>query len=407
MMTVILIILLSVTGFFTLYLFFLMVVGFFYKSKIKTDLISAADTAEARRIAVIVPAHNEEQVIEKTLTSLFNIDYPTDRFRVIVIADNCTDNTPLIASKKGVIVLERENKNLSGKGYALRWCFELLLKSLKQKFDAFLVVDADTIVSRDILKVMNFYLRAGSQAIQCADLVLPLPGSWNSEMTRVGLYLYNYVRPLGRKILNLSAGLRGNGMCFTKNLIEVIPWQSYSQTEDIEYGMILLLNDVSVTFAPEAKVYAVMPSDPQNAESQRARWEFGRLSLLKVYSSRLLKEAIRKKSYRIFDSLIELITPAFVSLFLITVVLLSITLVLFVTRLLSAGTYVLLFAILLMLQIFFVLGGLYLSKADSNAYKALWKAPKFIFWKFLLYIRLAFNGHTNLWVRTTREEQAK
>ncbi|OGU33906.1 MAG: hypothetical protein A2068_02800 [Ignavibacteria bacterium GWB2_35_6b] len=402
-MTILLIIPLIAAGLFTLYLSFLTVIGFFYKSKLKTiNSYPPGSNQKKHSFAIIVPAHNEEDVIAQTVANLMNINYQEELFQVFVVADNCSDKTFICASKMGAVVLERENGELLGKGHALKWCFRLLLKSHKS-FDAFLVIDADTIVTADILQVLNLYLINGYQAIQCADLVKPNPGAWSSEITRVGLYLYNYVRPLGRKMINCSAGLRGNGMCFTTNLMKNIPWEAYSQTEDLEYGLILLLNGIPVTFAPEAKVHAVMPSNPKNAETQRARWEFGRLPLLKKYSGLLLKEAIKKKSFQIFDSFIELITPAFVNLFLFTTAMFVLNVFLTFLNLLSTNILALLWFIVFALQIFYVLGGLYLSHADINAYKALWYAPKYMFWKFILYLKVFSKGHTKLWVRTARE----
>jgi cellulose synthase/poly-beta-1,6-N-acetylglucosamine synthase-like glycosyltransferase len=406
-MTILLLIILLAVGFFTIYLSLLTIIGFFYKSKIKINDPSQPVNEKLNRFAIVVPAHNEELVIEKTVNNLLNVDYPSELFEIIVIADNCTDKTSVLAYKQRTVVLERENKQLKGKGHALRWCIELLLKGYRKKFDAFLVIDADTVVEKNIFKVLNIYVNNGNQAIQCADLVSPQPGSWSSEITRVGLYLYNYVRPLGRKMLNLSAGLRGNGMCFTSNLLEKFPWQSYSQTEDLEYGLHLLLNGISVTFAPEAKVFAIMPINEQNAETQRARWEFGRFSVVKKYSFRLLKEAIKKRSFKIFDAFVELITPAFVNLFLITFLFFVSTFILTIIGLLESNSFLILFSALFVLQIFYVIGGLYLSKADKNAYKALWKVPKFIIWKLTLYLRLLLKGHTKIWIRTAREDAVK
>ncbi len=409
-MKILLIVFLIAIGFFTIYLSLLTILGFLYNGKTKIKgRYRQTGNQKKNCFAVVVPAHNEEFVIAGTVSNLMNIDYPKELFQVFVVADNCTDKTFIYALKAGATVFERENKELQGKGHALRWCFKLLLKNkwrsqgVLKPFDAFLIIDADTTVSGDILEVLNTYLNNGSEAIQCADLVKPNPGAWSSEITRVGLYLYNYVRPLGRKMLNCSAGLRGNGMCFTASLLEKIPWQAYSQTEDLEYGLILLLNGIPVTFAPEAKVEAVMPVNPHNAETQRARWEFGRFPLVKKYSFELLKEACRKKSFVIFDSFVELITPTFVNLFLLTFVMLIINLLLTIINVLSTNTFLLLWIILLSMQLFYVLGGLFLSKADINAYKALLYAPKYAFWKLILYIRILVQGHTKLWIRTIRE----
>ncbi|MEW6193621.1 MAG: glycosyltransferase family 2 protein [Bacteroidota bacterium] len=405
-MTILLIICLTAVGFFTIYSSVLVLFGFVYKNRMNV-VKAKPDVTEQKqfRFAIIIPAHNEERVIEQTAANLLAVDYPKELFQVFVVADNCTDETFLRASRAGAIVFERESKEFRGKGYALRWCFELLLKS-RRNFNAFLVIDADTIVSKNILEVLNTYLNNGSQVIQCADLVEPKPGAWSSEITRVGLYLYNYARPLGRKMLNCSAGLRGNGMCFDVDVLRKNPWLAYSQTEDLEYGLNLLLKGITVTFAPEAKVFASMPSKPQNAESQRARWELGRFPIIKKYSLLLLKEALGKKSFKIFDAFVELITPAFTNLFLITAVMLLATWLITYAGILSSNFFLIMWILFLALQIFYVLGGLFLARADASAYKALLNAPKFALWKLILYFKLMTKGHTKAWIRTAREDAA-
>lgn len=207
-------------------------------------------------------------------------------------------------------------------------------------------------------------------------------------------------------MLNCSAGLRGNGMCFTTDVLKKIPWFAYSQTEDLEYGLNLLLRGVTVTFAPEAKVYATMPAKPQNAETQRARWELGRFPIIKKYFLLLLVSAFKKKSFKIFDAFVELITPAFTNLFLITAVMLLLTLLLTSVGILPANIFLWLWVLLIALQIFYVLGGLYLAHADASAYKALLNAPKYALWKLILYFKLITKGHTKAWIRTAREDAA-
>ena len=82
-----------------------------------------------RRFAVMVPAHNEEAVIEKTLHSLKQIYYPSNKFEIVVIADNCNDKTRNYRQKMNVMVLERFDSINVGKGYALRWCMDQLIDS--------------------------------------------------------------------------------------------------------------------------------------------------------------------------------------------------------------------------------------------------------------------------------------
>ena len=387
---------LVIIGLFTFYLSLLTALAFFYSSVINEAV------RKWNRFAVIIPAHNEEIPIEQTLQYLFNISYPYELFDVIVVADNCEDKTAVISARKGALVLERFNKNFKGKGYALKWSFDLLLRSSK-KYDAFLIVDADTMVSENILQIMNSYINNGAEAIQCSDLVRPQQNSWSSEITRVGLILYNYVKPLGKKVINCSSGLRGNGMCFTSDILKRNPWQAFSQTEDLEYGINLLLNGTRTIFAPEAQVKAIMPTNSKNAESQRARWEIGRFPLIFKYAGNLFLAAISKKSLDLFDTFLDLISPAFVNLFSLTILMIMVNIVLLILNISGTNIFMLIWSILLFMQIYHVIGGLYVAGADLDAYKALFHVPRYAVWKMLLYLKLALKGHAKLWVRTARE----
>ena len=356
-----------------------------------------------RRFAVVVPAHNEEISLSRTLRSLKGINYPGDLFEIIVVADNCTDQTANVARREGIIVMERTDTSKRGKGHALRWCFDKIL-SETPSYDAVVVIDADSTASTNFLTVMNYYLDQGSRVLQCSDMVDPQPGSWSSEITRLGFTLYNHVRPLGRSLYGGSAGIRGNGMCFTAGVLKTIPWNTYSLNEDLEYGLILLLNGIVVDFAPEAKVFATMPTSARNAESQRSRWERGRFPVIKKYGPLLLRESIRKLSFLPFDAFVELVTPAFVNLFGAAALLFVVNFIIWQCGGEFVQLYILWWALVVSCGILHVLLGLVAARADRLLYKAFFHIPRYALWKILLYTRLFKNKQTQEWVRTTRDQ---
>lgn len=356
-----------------------------------------------RRFAILVPAHNEELVIEKTITSLKNIDYPRDLYDIVVIADNCSDKTAALSKESGVMVYERVDRVHVGKGYALRWCLDQIMRS-QLSHDAFVVIDADTVVSSNFLSVMEAYLDEGAECIQCSDLVVPQPGTWSPEMTRVAFILHNYVRPLGKLSIGCSAGLNGNGMCFSRRMVETMPWNTYSRVEDLERYLSLALDGVKVQFAPEAVVHAIMPSTPKNAESQRRRWEIGRFPIIAKYAGPMITAALRKRSLMILEAFIDLITPAFLNL-------VEVSLAMFVVNLIALAFGVswladlsLAWVIILLLEVFHVFGGLKAANADPGAYKALINTPRYALWKLKLYVKTILRGDDKAWVRTARED---
>jgi 1,2-diacylglycerol 3-beta-glucosyltransferase len=355
-----------------------------------------------RRFAVVIPAHNEEHGIVDTITSILRVEYPRDRFDVVVLADNCTDSTAARASGAGAVVLERREPALRGKGHALRWGFDRLFEG-ERTYDAFIVVDADSVVSPNYLTVMNRYLERGAPVLQSSDLVDPGNCAWNAQMTRIGFLLYNYVRPLGRNALGGTAGLRGNGMCFSAEVLRKNPWDAFSVTEDLEYGLHLFTAGVNVTFVPEATVLAVMPQNPENAEGQRARWEGGRLAIIREYAWPLLRGAMHGRPLASLDAFFDLVTPALVTITGFVLAAGLVTLGLDLLGFTSMGTYSVLWGAAAVAACVHLTAWLRIASAEQSLYRALFQLPRFALWKLRVYATMPGRWTKDVWVRTTRE----
>ncbi|TAK66366.1 MAG: glycosyltransferase [Bacteroidetes bacterium] len=358
-----------------------------------------------RVFAVIIPAHNEALTLGKTLRSVQSVEYPKSRFDIHVIADNCSDQTAAIAGQCGAMVHERRNNQLIGKGYALQWMFDQILTS-EQQYDAVVVIDADSVVSKNILTIMNNYLENGAHVIQVADVVAPQPNVWTSEIIRLAFTLYNVVRPLGKRLIGCSAGLRGNGMCFSTGTLRSVRWEAFSLTEDLEYGLTLLFHDIQVMFAPEATVVATMPSVAKHSESQRARWETGRFPVIKQYASRLLAGALRKRSLKLLDAVIDLVMPPFVNMLLLVTGFLCAHALLWTVGIEASGEYIWRWMVVWGIGVTHVLVGMLAVKADKLLFKALLFVPRYALWKVLLYGKLLLHGKPERWIRTEREPSA-
>lgn len=360
------------------------------------------EASRKRKFAIVLPAHNEEKVIAKSLYSMSGLVYPRNLYDLIVIADNCTDNSAKIARSLGATVLERSNDHDCGKGYALRWAFDQILK-WKNNYDAIIVFDSDSLVSGNYLEVMNYYMDHGSKVIQSSDLVLPQPGAWSSESTRIGFLLYNYVKPMGRKVLGLDMGLRGNGMCFSTQVLREIPWQAWSLTEDVEYGLTLQLEGIKIDFAPEAEVTAQMPTRAQNAESQRRRWEIGRYPVIRKYAPRLLAAVFTKRSIRYFDSFIDLITPPLVNTLLFVLLMCGLNVLLWAFGAIAAS-FIWIWVTIAAFGFLHLFVGLLAAGADRQLFRSLFYIPKYVFWKIKVYLKTLLNHRKGeRWIRTTRE----
>jgi cellulose synthase/poly-beta-1,6-N-acetylglucosamine synthase-like glycosyltransferase len=252
----------------------------------------AIDRSSRRlRFDVIVPAHNEAAVIEAVVANLLKLDWPVDGYRVLVIADNCTDSTAALARLAGAVVLERHDLTRRGKGYALAYAFEA--SQAKRWAHAVAVVDADTEVSPNLLEAFAARIESGAKAIQVHYGVLNPNDSWRTRLMAVAMAAFHRVRSRAREKLKVSCGLRGNGWCVTHRVLRRVPYHAYSLAEDIEYGIDLGLAGCRVHYADEAQVVGMMVSGDAAASLQRRRWEDGRFQLIRSRSGPLLKSASR------------------------------------------------------------------------------------------------------------------
>lgn len=347
-----------------------------------------------QRFAILVPAHNEERLLPSTLASLRAMDYPPELFQVYVVADNCNDRTAELARQGGARVYERFNTELVGKGYALEWLLEKVWAS-QTEHDAIVILDADTVVSPNFLRVMDARMARGERAIQAYYAVRDPASSRSASLRAVALAVLHYLRPQGRMVLGGSTGLKGNGMVFAADIMRKHRWPA-SLTEDIEYHMALILAGERVMFAPDAQVQAEMPDTLNSSQSQNVRWERGRVEMVQNYVPRLMREAARRRSFLLFDAAVEQLIPPY------SVVAGASVAGLAAAAALRSRPAVLLGLALIKGQIVYIFTGLALSQAPRHVYLTLLYAPFFVLWKIWLYIRVLFGRNNQDWIRTRR-----
>lgn len=215
--------------------------------------------APTKSFAVLVAAHNEEQVVGALIENLKRLDYPRHLYDIFVICDNCTDNTAEIARSLGVYAYERRNPNLRGKGYAIEWMLKELWK-LPRSYDAIVMFDADNLVNPDYLTHMNNDLCNGSRVIQAyLDTKKNPHDSWVTSAYAITYWYCNRLWQLPRKKLKLANYLGGTGMCFESNLLKEMGWGATSLVEDLEFTMRCVQRGIYPTFNHEAKVYDEKP----------------------------------------------------------------------------------------------------------------------------------------------------
>lgn len=355
------------------------------------------------RFVVLIPAHDEERGLGTTLDSVAQLDYPPDLFSVHVVADNCTDATAAVARRHGVHVHERVDALAPGKGPALSWLLRRL-DATGVAYDAVAVIDADSSVSAGFLRVMDARLARGDRVVQGYYGVRDVEGSWVVALRGAALAARHYLRPLGRTSLGGSAGLHGNGMVFSAEVMHDRSWSGHL-TEDIELEAELLLDGERVAFAPDAQVAAEMPVGLAGARSQNERWERGRVEVAKRYVPRLLqgpRDAPMPHRLRCVDAAVDHLVPPLSMVAAATVATGLLSGLLWVTRRTALSRFNLVVSLAVGgTQAAYVASGLHMTGAPRSVWISLLRAPLFVLWKLPLWLQALVAGPTS-WIRTAR-----
>jgi cellulose synthase/poly-beta-1,6-N-acetylglucosamine synthase-like glycosyltransferase len=354
------------------------------------------------RFDIVVPAHNEESEIAQTVASLLAVDYPKDRCRVFVVADNCTDGTAARAAAAGAQVLVRTDTERRGKGHALAFAFARMLADAVA--DVIVVVDADTLVSPNLLRAFAARFAAGAQVVQ-ADYGPRNPrASWRTRIMTIALAAFHGVRSVARERLGLSCGLRGNGMGFRRGVLQAHPPQAFSIVEDLEYGIQLGYAGIRVTYVDEASVRGHMAVSERDSRTQRRRWERGRRDLVRANVLPLLRGAFARRDPALADLAFDLIVPPIGQIMMWGVLGLAVSLA--AVRLVDSRVVAapwLWGSILAGVALHVAQGWRFSGSGWRGLVDLLW-APVYVIWKVTL--RFADRGRApSEWVRTRREVQ--
>ncbi|MGH3607635.1 MAG: glycosyltransferase family 2 protein [Pseudonocardiaceae bacterium] len=348
-------------------------------------------------LVVLIPAHDEERQIAGTLESVLASDYPSERRRVLVVADNCSDRTADVARSQGVEVWERRDLAQRGKGFALTWAFARL--SEDASVAGVCIVDADCRISANLLSAMAARLGAGAEAVQAPYLVSNPEESQKSALRWAGFALFNVVRPLGREQLGMSAGLFGTGLAMSRGLMRRSPWQAHSYAEDREQHMRWVLDGARVVFAPEAEVTSPATGSGTGVRARESRWESGRLRLAMTLAPSLLARAVRQREMRALDAALEpiLMPQSLLAACGLTGV---------GAALLARDRLSKRLALAAVLgQSVYVIGGLAVTRAPRPVWAALLTAPRFLAERLGLFGRLLTKGGPTEWERTPRDRE--
>lgn len=343
------------------------------------------------KLAVVVPAHDEASGIAACVASLFACAAPPNGLRVVVIADNCTDDTAALAREAGAEVIERHDLERRGKGYALEVAFDQVLEDAD--VEAVLVVDADTGVEHNFLVEMAGAFGAGADGAQCRYLIGNADATDKGHLMNVALLAFNVARPRGRAQLGLSVGILGNGFGLHRRVLERLPYTARSVVEDLEYHLMMVREGFTMRFVESTSVTADLPVSEEGQTTQRARWEGGRYRMIREHAPGLLLEVLTGRG-KLLEPLGELLLlPLATHVGILTVVLV----VPFPpTQLYAASALALVAA--------HVAASIYVGGGGRAELMAIAKAPMYVLQKAkLLPSILRASKATQAWVRTARD----
>lgn len=246
---------------------------------------------ELRRYAVLIAARNEEKVLPHLLDSIREQDYPAELITTFVIADNCTDRTADVAAEHGATVFTRSNKSQVGKGYALNYLLDKIRQNFGwDAFDAFLIFDADNLLSRDYIRQINALPSNGYEAFCGYRNTKNFGANWISSSYALWYLHESTHMNRSRMLLGVGCAVNGTGFGFARSLLERLGgWNFFTLTEDIEFNNWCACNGVKIGYCHEAVLFDEQPLTFRQSWNQRIRWAQGGIQVSFKYVGRILK----------------------------------------------------------------------------------------------------------------------
>jgi cellulose synthase/poly-beta-1,6-N-acetylglucosamine synthase-like glycosyltransferase len=267
--------------------------------------VPEAARGEPQRFLFLIPAHNEEEIIEPCVRSLLAMDYPAGRARVVVIADNCTDRTAEVSRAAGAEALERHDLVLRGKPRAIAWA---LGHQDLNALDAVVIIDADSVVEPTFARAIEATGPLRDSAGQAYFATLNENDNWLTLLAGVLARARYEVTYPQRERAGLNCPLTGNGMVLGAGLLTERGWNAFSLTENWELYASLTADGVPIRYIRGAKLLSQEVQNLSQGVSQRRRWVVGRRETLRQWIKPLVTSR-RIGFAQKADALFELAAP--------------------------------------------------------------------------------------------------
>jgi cellulose synthase/poly-beta-1,6-N-acetylglucosamine synthase-like glycosyltransferase len=357
------------------------------------------DPPECRtvRVAVLVPAHNESTHVLPTITCVQAEMQPGDR--LLVVADNCSDDTAALARAAGATVSERQHATLRGKGHALAHGVDQLRADPP---DVVMILDADCVVTPGAVRALAGRAAALGRPVQMLNLMQAQPGSGlKFRLLEFAMRLKNQVRPLGAARLGGACHLMGTGMALPWRLIASAPLATGHIAEDMKLGVQLTREGHPAAFYAGGQVSSAFVTDAATARTQKSRWEHGHLQVIGEELPGLIAAALTRRSRALAVLALDLMIPpmAFYGLLLVGLLALTGLGALLTPLLLPAFGVTLAGAALFGLAVLLAWAGWARTLIRPTELLAV---PLYMLWKLPVYVAYVLKRRSG-WVRTKRD----
>lgn len=349
------------------------------------------------RLAILVPAHNEASGIAATIDAVTPQLHAGDR--VVVVADNCDDDTADVVRRCGAEVFERSHATDRGKGFALAFGVDALRADPP---GLVVILDADCMLSVGALDALAAQVISTGRPAQ--GLYLMLAAADARLPRRIAQFAWrvrNWARPAGWHRLGLPCQLMGTGMAFTWPMLREAPLANASIVEDMKLGIDLGIDGKPPIFCSAALVTSHFPEAAAATQTQRTRWEHGHLQMIVSEVPGMLAAAWRRRDARLVGMALDLSVPplALLASFLIAGTVMAALLSFWIDDLLPVAG----FALLLVLFCGGALAAWRSHGRDLVRLAELLTIPLYILRKLPLYLRFLVRRERR-WVRTDRDK---
>lgn len=299
---------------FCLYVFVPVIFYLLFATRIRQLFRPRATTAEAAQtdFILLVPAHNEAELLPSLLASVGQLNYPASRFRMVVVADNCTDTTAQLARQAGAQCLERTTAYPSNKSQALRYAAEQLGLAAPYSATVVCVLDADCRLDPQFLAELDahFAQPGAAPVVQCHRRVANAFESDVTVLDAASEAMRQHVLLGARQLLGLEVFIYGLGCCLREEYFARLMAQPViSLAEDKEWKAYLAAAQVPVAYCAPASVSYQTVSNGAAFRKQRQRWLAGQFASARAHGLPMLAQGLRRGRLSQLDFACDLLQP--------------------------------------------------------------------------------------------------